>query len=132
MADMYTRLSACRSYVYSVARACDAGHVNTKVRSVSCCNIASKAALSNSESLSSLCLEFSFPRAGGYRRTFISIGESWFALWDKRNAGEISINVSTTKNGTCLFLFLNPLLLFLSHKCEPDLMGILESAGEAG
>lgn len=30
MADMYTRLSACRSYVYSVARACDAGHVNTK------------------------------------------------------------------------------------------------------
>ena len=31
MADMYTRLSACRSYVYSVARACDAGHVNTKV-----------------------------------------------------------------------------------------------------
>jgi len=35
--------------VYSVARACDAGHVNTKVRSVNCCNIASKAALSNSE-----------------------------------------------------------------------------------
>ena len=31
MADMYTRLSACRSYVYSVARACDAGHVNGKV-----------------------------------------------------------------------------------------------------
>lgn len=31
MADMYTRLSACRSYVYSVARACDAGHVSTKV-----------------------------------------------------------------------------------------------------
>ncbi|KAL9979675.1 hypothetical protein ACROYT_G017375 [Oculina patagonica] len=30
MADMYTRLSACRSYVYSVARACDAGHVSTK------------------------------------------------------------------------------------------------------
>lgn len=30
MADMYTRLSACRSYVYSVARACDSGHVNTK------------------------------------------------------------------------------------------------------
>ncbi|XP_015765790.1 PREDICTED: isovaleryl-CoA dehydrogenase, mitochondrial-like [Acropora digitifera] len=30
MADMYTRLSACRRYVYSVARACDAGHVNTK------------------------------------------------------------------------------------------------------
>ena len=48
MADMYTRLSACRSYVYSVARACDAGHVNTKVCSVSCCNIAGKAALSNS------------------------------------------------------------------------------------
>lgn len=60
MADMYTRLSACRSYVYSVARACDAGHVNTKVRSVSCCNIASKAALSNSESFSSLCLDFFF------------------------------------------------------------------------
>ena len=50
MADMYTRLSACRSYVYSVARACDAGYVNTKVRSVNRCNIASKAAeLSNSE-----------------------------------------------------------------------------------
>ena len=50
MADMYTRLSACRSYVYSMARACDAGHVNTKVRSVNCCNIASKAVeLSNSE-----------------------------------------------------------------------------------
>ncbi|RMX36972.1 hypothetical protein pdam_00005090 [Pocillopora damicornis] len=30
MADMYTRLSACRTYVYSVARACDTGHVNSK------------------------------------------------------------------------------------------------------
>lgn len=28
MADMYTRLSACRSYVYSVARAVDQGHPN--------------------------------------------------------------------------------------------------------
>ncbi len=28
MADMYTRLSACRSYVYSVARACDKGHAD--------------------------------------------------------------------------------------------------------
>ena len=54
MADMYTRLSACRSYVYSVARACDAGHVNTKVRSVSCCSIASKAAFCNSKSLGTL------------------------------------------------------------------------------
>ena len=26
MADMYTKLSACRTYVYSVARACDKGH----------------------------------------------------------------------------------------------------------
>ncbi|XP_061110217.1 isovaleryl-CoA dehydrogenase, mitochondrial isoform X1 [Conger conger] len=26
MADMYTRLSACRQYVYNVARACDKGH----------------------------------------------------------------------------------------------------------
>ena len=26
MADMYTQLSACRSYVYAVARACDRGH----------------------------------------------------------------------------------------------------------
>ena len=26
MADMYTKLSACRTYVYSVARACDGGH----------------------------------------------------------------------------------------------------------
>jgi hypothetical protein len=30
IADMYTTLSACRSYVYNVARACDAGHVNRK------------------------------------------------------------------------------------------------------
>ncbi|XP_020916752.1 isovaleryl-CoA dehydrogenase, mitochondrial [Exaiptasia diaphana] len=30
MADMYTKLSACRSYVYSVARACDEGHINSK------------------------------------------------------------------------------------------------------
>ena len=26
MADMYTRLTACRSYMYAVARACDRGH----------------------------------------------------------------------------------------------------------
>lgn len=32
MADMYTRLSSCRQYVYNVARACDKGHVSTKVR----------------------------------------------------------------------------------------------------
>uniref|UniRef100_UPI00358EAE7F isovaleryl-CoA dehydrogenase, mitochondrial-like n=1 Tax=Myxine glutinosa TaxID=7769 RepID=UPI00358EAE7F len=30
MADMYTRLSACRSYVYNVARACDRGHFSAK------------------------------------------------------------------------------------------------------
>uniref|UniRef100_A0A1B6KKR0 Isovaleryl-CoA dehydrogenase, mitochondrial n=1 Tax=Graphocephala atropunctata TaxID=36148 RepID=A0A1B6KKR0_9HEMI len=30
IADMYTRLSACRSYLYSVARACDQGKVNRK------------------------------------------------------------------------------------------------------
>ncbi|TWW72068.1 isovaleryl-CoA dehydrogenase, mitochondrial isoform X1 [Takifugu rubripes] len=30
MADMYTRLSSCRQYVYNVARACDKGHVSTK------------------------------------------------------------------------------------------------------
>ncbi|XP_013178004.1 PREDICTED: isovaleryl-CoA dehydrogenase, mitochondrial [Papilio xuthus] len=30
MADMYTILSASRSYLYSVAQACDAGHVNSK------------------------------------------------------------------------------------------------------
>lgn len=30
IADMYTTLSACRSYLYSVARACDLGHVNRK------------------------------------------------------------------------------------------------------
>lgn len=28
MADMYTRLNASRTYVYSVARACDRGHIN--------------------------------------------------------------------------------------------------------
>lgn len=32
MADMYTRLSSCRQYVYNVARACDKGHVSAKVR----------------------------------------------------------------------------------------------------
>ncbi|XP_069705485.1 isovaleryl-CoA dehydrogenase, mitochondrial-like isoform X2 [Periplaneta americana] len=30
IADMYTTLSACRSYLYNVAKACDAGHVNRK------------------------------------------------------------------------------------------------------
>ncbi|XP_051877378.1 isovaleryl-CoA dehydrogenase, mitochondrial [Pristis pectinata] len=30
MADMYTRLSACRQYVYNVARACDLGHMSAK------------------------------------------------------------------------------------------------------
>lgn len=30
MADMYTTLSACRNYLYNVARACDKGHVNSK------------------------------------------------------------------------------------------------------
>lgn len=30
MADMYTRLSACRSYVYAVARSCDTGTASSK------------------------------------------------------------------------------------------------------
>ncbi|KAG8201723.1 hypothetical protein JTE90_012784 [Oedothorax gibbosus] len=30
LADMYTTLSACRSYLYNVARAADQGHVNSK------------------------------------------------------------------------------------------------------
>ncbi|XP_048341065.1 isovaleryl-CoA dehydrogenase, mitochondrial isoform X2 [Sphaerodactylus townsendi] len=30
MADMYTRLMACRQYTYNVARACDRGHFNAK------------------------------------------------------------------------------------------------------
>ena len=30
MADMYTRLNACRAYVYSVARAADQGHCSNK------------------------------------------------------------------------------------------------------
>uniref|UniRef100_A0A8B9KKX5 Isovaleryl-CoA dehydrogenase, mitochondrial n=1 Tax=Astyanax mexicanus TaxID=7994 RepID=A0A8B9KKX5_ASTMX len=30
MADMYTRLSSCRQYVYNVARACDKGHFSAK------------------------------------------------------------------------------------------------------
>ena len=30
MADMYTTLSACRSYLYNVARAADKGHLNSK------------------------------------------------------------------------------------------------------
>lgn len=29
MADMYTRLSCCRQYVYNVARACDKGHYSS-------------------------------------------------------------------------------------------------------
>ena len=32
MADMYTRLMACRQYVYNVAKACDEGHCPPKVR----------------------------------------------------------------------------------------------------
>lgn len=35
MADMYTRLMACRQYVYNVARACDEGHCTNKVRASS-------------------------------------------------------------------------------------------------
>ncbi|KAK7810271.1 hypothetical protein U0070_010435 [Myodes glareolus] len=31
MADMYTRLMACRQYVYNVAKACDEGHIIAKV-----------------------------------------------------------------------------------------------------
>nr|CAD7394565.1 unnamed protein product [Timema cristinae] len=30
LADMYTTLGACRSYLYAVARACDQGHINGK------------------------------------------------------------------------------------------------------
>ena len=30
MADMYTTLNACRTYTYSVARACDLGHASNK------------------------------------------------------------------------------------------------------
>lgn len=32
MADMYTRLSSCRQYLYNVARACDKGHFSAMVR----------------------------------------------------------------------------------------------------
>lgn len=35
MADMYTRLMACRQYVYNVAKACDEGHCTAKVRTAS-------------------------------------------------------------------------------------------------
>lgn len=35
MADMYTRLMACRQYVYNVAKACDEGHITAKVRACS-------------------------------------------------------------------------------------------------
>lgn len=30
MADMYTTLGACRSYVYNVAKACGLNHANSK------------------------------------------------------------------------------------------------------
>lgn len=33
MADMYTRLSSCRQYLYNVARACDRGHLSAMVSS---------------------------------------------------------------------------------------------------
>lgn len=33
IADMYTKLNASRSYVYSVARACDRGKISRRVRS---------------------------------------------------------------------------------------------------
>ena len=32
IADMYTKMNASRSYVYAVARACDAGQVSRRVR----------------------------------------------------------------------------------------------------
>lgn len=31
IADMYTKLSASRAYVYAVARACDQGHISRRV-----------------------------------------------------------------------------------------------------
>jgi isovaleryl-CoA dehydrogenase len=31
IADMYTKLTASRSYVYAVARACDRGHISRRV-----------------------------------------------------------------------------------------------------
>ncbi len=31
MADMYTTLNACRSYLYNVAKASDLGHISPKV-----------------------------------------------------------------------------------------------------
>ena len=32
MADMYTTLNACRSYLYNVGKAADAGHISPKVK----------------------------------------------------------------------------------------------------
>lgn len=32
LAEMYTKLNVSRSFVYSVAKACDLGHVSSKVR----------------------------------------------------------------------------------------------------
>lgn len=48
IADMYTKLSASRSYLYSVAKSCDAGHVNRKDCAaviLYCAENATKAAL---------------------------------------------------------------------------------------
>ncbi|KAK2585436.1 hypothetical protein KPH14_010102 [Odynerus spinipes] len=48
IADMYTKLNASRSYLYSVARSCDAGHVNRKDCAaviLYCAENATKAAL---------------------------------------------------------------------------------------
>ncbi|XP_046817360.1 isovaleryl-CoA dehydrogenase, mitochondrial isoform X1 [Vespa crabro] len=48
IADMYTTLSASRSYLYSIARSCDAGHVNRKDCAavvLYCAENATKAAL---------------------------------------------------------------------------------------
>ena len=36
IADMYTKLNASRSYVYSVARACDRGRISRRVSPASC------------------------------------------------------------------------------------------------
>ena len=39
MADMYTTLNACRSYLYTVARAVDKNHYDAATRSMACAGV---------------------------------------------------------------------------------------------
>ncbi|XP_071446978.1 isovaleryl-CoA dehydrogenase, mitochondrial [Hetaerina americana] len=54
IADMYSTLSACRSYLYSVARACDKGHVSRKDCAGVILYLAEKATIMGSDAIQCL------------------------------------------------------------------------------